>query len=80
MADAIAWIGTDDEQHAERQKACRARRKQYGQSSYETRDGSCPDCEHDMAVALRETARHEDPIAQTCNIADIPTSGATHAN
>lgn len=52
---AINWIGTEDEQSAERMKACRARRKQYGQLCCEERDGSCAECEDDMAVALRDT-------------------------
>ncbi len=49
------WIGSEDEQFAERIKACRARRKKYGQPSCEEKDGSCDECESDMAWALRVT-------------------------
>lgn len=52
-AAVIEWVGSEDKQHAASMAACRARRKQYGQSSCEEKDGSCAECEHDMAVALR---------------------------
>lgn len=51
----VYWIGNEDEQFAERVKACKARRKEYGQASCFEKDGSCDECEHDMAVALRVT-------------------------
>lgn len=54
-ADAVHWIGTEDDQFAERLKACRSRRTQYGQRSCSEKDGSCEECEHDMARALRDT-------------------------
>jgi len=51
----IYWVGNEDQQFAERMKACRARRKKYGQSSCDEKDGSCDECEDDMARALRVT-------------------------
>lgn len=51
----IKWIGYEDEQFAERMKACKARRRQYGQGCCEEKDGSCDECEDDMARALRDT-------------------------
>lgn len=51
-ASEYHWEGSEEEQHRERMKACSARRKQYGQSSCDEKDGSCDECGHDMAVAL----------------------------
>lgn len=53
MAEVIHWQGTEDQQHAARMKACRSRRKKYGQSHCPEKDGSCDECEMDMAFALR---------------------------
>lgn len=53
--ESFHWLGTEDEQFAERLKACKARRKQYGQSSCFEKDGSCDECEDDMHRALRDT-------------------------
>lgn len=52
MAVIIHWSGTEAQQHGERMKACRARRRLYGQRSCDVRDGSCAECEYDMALAL----------------------------
>lgn len=52
----IEWEGTEAQQQAERMKACRARRRQYGQDECDDRDGSCTECEMDMAWALRLAA------------------------
>jgi|GEM_PF-3886605 len=48
--DAVHWWGTDDSQHAERMKACKARCKRWGDCDEE--DGSCAECDSDMAEAL----------------------------
>lgn len=61
----IYWIGSEDAQFAERMKACRARRKQYGQRSCEEKDGSCDECEDDMARALRVTKAQFDEHARS---------------
>jgi hypothetical protein len=52
-ARTIRWSGTEDEQHRERMRACRARRAQWGEDDCEEKDGSCAECAYDMAVALR---------------------------
>jgi hypothetical protein len=44
---------SEDEQFAEQAKACRSRRKQYGQSHCDERDGSCTECEYDAQTVLR---------------------------
>lgn len=59
----IYWRGSEDEEHRERMKACKARRKQWGQASCAEKDGSCPECDHDMAVALRITKEEYDALA-----------------
>lgn len=46
------WMGSEDQEHRERVKACRERSKQYGPCDEEQK-GSCAECEHDMARALR---------------------------
>lgn len=51
--EAIYWRGTEDQQHAERIKACRARRKAYPELGCADMDGSCSECSYDMAMALR---------------------------
>lgn len=53
VSETIHWIGTEDDEQAERMKACKARRKRWGQGDCEDKDGSCSECEYDMAVALR---------------------------
>ncbi|HEY5793429.1 MAG TPA: hypothetical protein VIU82_00315 [Bosea sp. (in: a-proteobacteria)] len=65
MSDrTVYWIGTEDDQHRERIKACRARCKLYGRSSCEDKDGSCDECEEDMAHALRVTKERFDAHAK----------------
>jgi hypothetical protein len=53
MSRTIYWTGTEDQQHRELQKACKARCKQWGSEDCPQPDIWCPECEHDMAVALR---------------------------
>lgn len=66
MSDTTTyWIGNEDQQFAERMKACRARRKQYGQGCCEDKDGSCDECEDDMARALRVTKEQFDEHARS---------------
>jgi hypothetical protein len=45
---------SEDEQFDEQCKACKSRRRQYGQSHCEEKDGSCSECEHDAQVILRK--------------------------
>lgn len=51
----IHWQGTQEQEIAERMKACRERRAEWGENCCEEKDGSCSECEYDMAVALRVT-------------------------
>lgn len=53
--ETIYWIGTEDEQHIARMKACKARRKEWGEDDCDEKDGSCAECEMDMAYDLRVT-------------------------
>lgn len=57
LGECIHWAETEDQQFAERKEACLARRKQYGNASCEEKDGSCSECEQDMAEALRVDTR-----------------------
>jgi len=66
LADAIAepgpdilWEGSEDQEFSLRMKACRARRRKYGQRNCDDKDGSCSECEHDMALALETAASKE---------------------
>lgn len=43
---------SEDEQFDEASKACKARRKKYGQSHCDERDGSCAECEYDALERL----------------------------
>lgn len=52
MPQTIYWIGTEDQQHEERMKACRSRRKQWPDDECD-RDGKCDECSYDMMIALR---------------------------
>lgn len=49
------WRGTEDQQHRERIRACRSRRKTYPDDDCD-RDGSCTECEYDMHAALETPA------------------------
>jgi hypothetical protein len=51
--DAVQWQGTEDSQHAERMKACKARCQRWGDC--DEGDGSCAECDSDMAEALETT-------------------------
>lgn len=70
----VNWIGCEDEQFAERMKACKARRKQYGQSSCFEKDGSCGECEDGMARALRDTPARRKKLGVPLN-AEIDHDG-----
>jgi len=54
----ITWSGTEDQQWAERIKACQSRCKQWGYTDCadEGGEGICAECEDDMAVALETPA------------------------
>lgn len=52
MSNTIYWIGTEDQQHEERMKACRERREQYPDDECDN-DGSCFECTVDMWEALQ---------------------------
>lgn len=80
MTREIRWIGTEDEQFAERMKACRARRKQYGQSLCSEKDGSCDECEEDMARALRDTPKRRAKIAAELAAEPATTGDARDGN
>lgn len=54
-ANTFEWRGTEDQQHRERMKACRERRRAYPDDDCD-RDGSCCECGHDMAEALETDA------------------------
>lgn len=58
QANTYEWAGTEDQQHRERMKACRSRRKAYPDDDCD-RDGSCYECEQDMAEALETPASKE---------------------
>lgn len=45
---------SEDEQFAEQAKACRSRRKQYGQNHCDEKDGTCTECEYDAQAVLRK--------------------------
>ena len=60
------WSGSEDEQLAERMKACRERRQQWGDDECDG-DGSCDECAFDMAKALEipeSKARRADAYAR----------------
>ena len=59
QSQTIYWRGTEDQQHDERMKACRARREAYPDDECE-QDGSCAECTHDMIEALRITEAEYD--------------------
>lgn len=50
----IEWEGTEAQQHRARMKACRERRAQWGDDC--EGDGSCEECEMDMAEAMETSA------------------------
>lgn len=52
--DAVQWWGAEDSQHAERMKACKARFQRWGDCDED--DGSCAECDSDMAEALETNA------------------------
>ncbi|MFX4086917.1 hypothetical protein ACKU27_17645 [Sphingobium yanoikuyae] len=52
--DAVQWWGAEDSQHAERMRACKARFQRWGDCDEE--DGSCAECDSDMAEALETNA------------------------
>ena len=52
----IYWEGTEEQEHAERMKACRERRAQWGEDDCDLKDGSRSECTHDMAEALETVA------------------------
>lgn len=49
----MRWSGTEEQQYQARMKACRSRRKQHGERVCPEKDGSCTECEMDMAFILR---------------------------
>jgi len=51
--NAVQWWGTEDSQHAERMNACKARCQRWGDC--DEGDGSCAECDSDMAEALETT-------------------------
>lgn len=53
MSNMIHWSGSEDDQHRELMRACKARCKQWGKSGCPRPDHFCDECEHDMAKALR---------------------------
>lgn len=70
-AHTYEWWGSEDRQHAERMKACRERRQQYGEDDCDDRDGSCSECEQDMAEALETAAsrtRRQAALAELSSI------------
>lgn len=52
---AIRWQGTEDEQHAARMKVCTERCALYNDDDCD-RDGSCSECDVDMALELETPA------------------------
>lgn len=54
MIPPIEWVGTEAQQHEQRMKACRERCAEWGRDC--DGDGSCTDCEMDMAEALETPA------------------------
>ncbi|WP_286880851.1 hypothetical protein [Sphingomonas sp.] len=56
MSAMIEWEGTEAEQLRERMTACRERRAQWGDDC--PGNGTCEECETDMALALEtDTSR-----------------------
>lgn len=53
MRRSIYWTGSEDDQHRELMKACKARCKQWGKEDCPHPDHFCDECHSDMAVALR---------------------------
>lgn len=51
----IIWSGTEDEQHAVRLKVCKERCALYNDDDCD-RDGSCSECDYDMAEELETRA------------------------
>jgi len=51
----IYWTGSEDDQHRELERACKARCKQWGKDDCPRPDHYCAECESDMAMALRTT-------------------------
>lgn len=45
---------SEDEQLAEQAKACRSRRKHYGENHCDEKDGTCAECEYDAQKFLRK--------------------------
>lgn len=45
---------SEDEQFAQQWRACKSRRKQYGEGHCLDKDGSCGECDYDSQVVLRK--------------------------